>query len=185
MKINTEVLTQHLPEYAVDTKINIKNILSAELDPGLSSQQIALVSYAVALSLKNTSLLEKLKEAVVPSLAPEEVLALHKANAIMSMNNVYYRSLHLAEDSELSSLPAKLRMQTLQNPGLPRLDYELVALAISAINGCGMCISAHIKTLKGHGASMQVIQKAIRLAAVLSSYSQVLFQSSLLDVDSQ
>jgi alkyl hydroperoxide reductase subunit D len=38
---------------------------------------------------------------------------------------------------------------------------------VSAINGCGMCMESHEKTLQKHGVSSQAIQSAVRIAAVL------------------
>ena len=40
------------------------------------------------------------------------------AAAIMGMNNVYYRFLHLVEDEEYARLPARLRMNVIGNPGI-------------------------------------------------------------------
>ena len=45
----------------------------------------------------------------------------------MGMNNVYYRFLHLVEDEEYGKLPARLRMNVIGNPGIDRLDFELIA----------------------------------------------------------
>ena len=37
-------------------------------------------------------------------------------------------------------MPARLRMNVMANPGVEKVDFELWSLAVSAINGCGMCI---------------------------------------------
>ena len=89
------------------------------------------------------------------------------AAAIMGMNNVYYRFLHLVEDEEYSRLPAKLRMNVIANPGAPKEDFELWSLAVSAVNGCGKCITAHEKVLRDAGVSREQIQAAVRIAAVV------------------
>ena len=34
-------------------------------------------------------------------------------------------------------MPARLRMNVIGNPGIDKLDFELLSLAVSAINGCG------------------------------------------------
>ena len=69
----------------------------------------------------------------------------------MGMNNVYYRFLHLVEDAEYQTLPARLRMNVIGNPGIDKLDFELLSLAVSAINGCGLCVTSHEKKLRAHG----------------------------------
>jgi alkyl hydroperoxide reductase subunit D len=62
---------------------------------------------------------------------------------------------------------AGLRMNVMANPGCDKVDFELASLAASAINGCGMCMESHEKTLQKHGVSAQAIQSAARIAAVL------------------
>ena len=81
------------------------------------------------------------------------------------MNNIYYRFLHLVEDVEYQGMPARLRMNVLANPGIDRLDFELLSLAVSAINGCGLCVSSHEKKLRQHGITREMIQSAVRIAA--------------------
>ncbi len=58
----------------------------------------------------------------------------------MGMNNVYYRFLHLVEDDEYAKLPARLRMNVIGSPGIDKADFELISLAVSAVNGCGKCV---------------------------------------------
>jgi alkyl hydroperoxide reductase subunit D len=87
----------------------------------------------------------------------------------MAMNNVYYRFVHLASNKTYASLPAKLRMSVIGNPGVPKADFELWSLAVSAINGCGMCIDAHEKVLRETGVETAAIQTAVRFAAILQS----------------
>ena len=61
----------------------------------------------------------------------------------MAMNNVYYRFVHLASNPIYGTLPAKLRMNVIGAPGIDKADFELFSLAVSAQNGCGMCIDSH------------------------------------------
>ena len=63
----------------------------------------------------------------------------------MAMNNVYYRFVHLASNPEYGTMPAKLRMNVIGTPGIDKDDFELFSLAVSAMNGCGMCIDSHEK----------------------------------------
>ena len=92
----------------------------------------------------------------------------------MGMNNVYYRFTHLVEDAEYEKLPARLRMNAMANPGIDRLDFELVSLAVSAINGCGRCVVAHERQLREHGVSREAVQSAVRIAAVIHAAAGVL-----------
>jgi alkyl hydroperoxide reductase subunit D len=92
----------------------------------------------------------------------------------MGMNNVYYRFLHLVEDGEYQQLPARLRMNVLANPGIDKLDFELLSLAVSAVNACGLCITAHEQQLRSHGFTREAIQSAVRIAAVVHAVAGIL-----------
>ena len=92
----------------------------------------------------------------------------------MGMNNIYYRFLHLVEDPEYAQMPARLRMNVIGNPGIDKLDFELLSLAVSAVNGCGMCIVAHEKQLRKHEVSREAIQSAVRIAATVHAVAGVL-----------
>jgi alkyl hydroperoxide reductase subunit D len=96
----------------------------------------------------------------------------------MAMNNVYYRFTHLVGDSEYQTLRAGLRMNAMSNPGCDKIDFELCSLAVSAINGCGMCMDSHEKTLRKHGVTAQAIQSAVRIAAVVNAVAVTLEQNA-------
>jgi alkyl hydroperoxide reductase subunit D len=107
-------------------------------------------------------------------LSPEAASAAKAAAAIMGMNNIYYRALHLMRNQEYRTLPARLRMNVIANPGVDKTDFELWCLAVSAINGCGMCLDAHEEELRKAGVPTQTIQAALRIAAVVHAVSQTL-----------
>jgi alkyl hydroperoxide reductase subunit D len=90
------------------------------------------------------------------------------------MNNVYYRALHLLSNREYAALPARLRMNVIASPGVERADFELWSLAVSAINGCGLCLDSHEAELRKAGLGAQEIQAALRIAAVVNAVGQVL-----------
>ena len=110
---------------------------------------------------------------VAGKLSDEAATAARAAAAIMAMNNVYYRFVHLASNPEYGQMPAKLRMNVIGSPGIDKADFELCCLAVSAMNGCGMCIDSHEKVLKGHGVKAEVIQAAARIGAVMKAVATV------------
>lgn len=167
-----DIIKQQLPDYAKDIKLNLGQVLSEEGAAELSLAQIQGIALASALAAKQPDLIQALLSEV--SLDEAHINAAYAANAIMAMNNVYYRFVHLVQDKELASMPAKLRMNVIGNPGIAKTDFELYALAISAINGCGMCMESHTKQLLQHGVSRVSIQSAIRLAAVMQATASVL-----------
>ena len=85
----------------------------------------------------------------------------------MGMNNIYYRFLHLVEDGEYQTMPARLRMNVIANHGIDKIDFELISLAVSAVNGCGLCVTSHEKKLRSHDVSREAIQSAVRIAATV------------------
>jgi len=99
------------------------------------------------------------------------------AAAVMGMNNVYYRFVHLVGDADYQTMPARLRMNVMANPGIDKLDFELYSLAVSAVNGCGLCIESHEKLLRKHEVSREAIQSAVRIAAVIHAVARVLEQA--------
>ena len=111
-------------------------------------------------------------------LSPEAATAAKAAAAIMGMNNVYYRALHLLSNAEYRTLPARLRMNVIANPGVDKTDFELWCTAVSAVNGCGMCLDAHEHELKTRGVSAPNIQAALRIGAVVNAVSRVVAAES-------
>jgi len=97
------------------------------------------------------------------------------------MNNIYYRFTHLSKNPDFLSMPARLRMNVIANPGVEKLDFELWSLAVSAVNGCGRCIEAHEAVLLKAGMSKEAIQDAIRIAAIVFSVSVTLEDPAIAD----
>lgn len=159
-------LKAQIPDTAKDIRLNLGNVLSIG-ESGLTQPQLWGTALAVAYSIGNPSLTGTLLTEGAEALCDEIQHAAEIAAALMAMNNIYYRALHLIEDQELSALPARLRMNALGNPGIDKKDFELMCLAISALNGCGMCLQSHASTLKKEGVSTAMIQHSLKIAAVL------------------
>jgi alkyl hydroperoxide reductase subunit D len=71
-------------------------------------------------------------------------------------------------------MPAGLRMRGIMDHGIEKVDFEVFSLAVSIINGCGMCIDAHANQLIKHGMSKNQIQMIAKIAAVVNSSAQLL-----------
>ena len=65
-------------------------------------------------------------------------------------------------------------MNVIGRPGIDKTDFELLSLAVSAVNGCGMCIVAHDAQLKKQGMTRETIQSAVRIAATVHAVASVL-----------
>jgi lipoyl-dependent peroxiredoxin subunit D len=173
-----EGIREALPGYARDLQLNLGSVLTAAGAPGLSERQIWAVALAAALASRNAAFSRELQALAAPHLDAAHVTAAHAAAAIMAMNNVYYRFLHLVEDAEYARLPARLRMNTLASPGIARTDFELLSLAVSAINGCGTCVASHERQLREHGLTREAVQSAVRIAATVHAVARVLESDS-------
>ncbi len=169
--MSLEQLKNRLPDYARDLKLNLSSLAE---EPSLSVQQRAGTFIATALASRNAEVVAALTAEFGPKLSPEALNAARAAASIMAMNNVYYRFTHLASSPDYRALPAKLRMNVIGKPGVEKVDFELWSLAVSAINGCGMCIDSHEKVLRGAGVTAEQIQAAVRIASVVHAVAATL-----------
>jgi len=169
--MSIEQLKNKLPDYAKDIKLNLTSVLTEEGASDLSQKQIYSIALSVAYASKNSSIIGAIFDEASTILSDADIHAAKAAATIMAMNNIYYRFIHLISDKSFSSLPAKLRMNVIGNPGIDKIDFELSCLAVSAINGCGMCIDAHTNELIKAGVSKLGIQSAVRIASVLNAVS--------------
>jgi alkyl hydroperoxide reductase subunit D len=172
MKI--EQIRDALPDYARDLKLNLGSVLTTNGAPGLSEKQIWSIALAVGVAARNTSFARSVEAESRAHLADLDVEGAKAAAAIMGMNNIYYRFLHLVEDGEYQSMPARLRMNVIANHGIDKLDFELISLAVSAVNGCGLCVTSHEKKLRSHDVSREAIQSAVRIAATIHAVAVTL-----------
>ena len=167
-------LRERLPEHARDLKLNLGSVLTASGAPGLTERQIWAVAYGAALASRHPPFAAALGELAAAHLEPAYLEGARAAAAIMGMTNIYYRFLHLVEDPEYASMPARLRMNVIGNPGIDKTDFELIALAVSAVNGCGACVTAHERQVRQQGLSREGVQSAIRIAATVHAVARVL-----------
>jgi alkyl hydroperoxide reductase subunit D len=170
------ILKESISDNLKDVRLNFA-VLTEESE--LSRTQLAIINLACAYSLQHAELLAALKTEFSAEVSEELNNAAQAAAAIMAMNNIYYRFVHLTTDKVYQTMPAKLRMNVIGKPGVDKVDFELASLAVSALNGCGMCIDAHAKVLENADVSKLMIQHAVRIAAVQNSIIVALQLSNL------
>ena len=172
-----------IPDYAKDLRLNLDSVLSETGAPGLSSKQVGLVALASAIASRHEPLVAAIAGEAAKHASAQELNGARTAAAIMAMNNVYYSFTHLVGEAEYQTLRAGLRMNAMANPGCDKVDFELCSLAVSAINGCGMCMDSHEKTLRKHDLSAQAVQSAARIAAVVHAVAVTLEQARASGLD--
>ena len=164
--MSIDSLKSKLPDFAKDVRLNLGAVAN---DDSLGEQTKYGLLLACAIATRNAEVAAAFDREATAHLKPEARDAARSAAAIMAMNNVYYRFVHLSSNASYRTLPAKLRMSVIGAPGVPKTDFELWSLAVSAINGCGACIDAHEKVLIEAGVSQETIQTAVRFAAIVQS----------------
>lgn len=167
-----EQLQNRIPDHAKDLRINLGIIAGST---ALTPDQAWTIALASAATSRNGEVLAAIRSEAEAKLSTEALSAALAAAAIMGMNNIYYRFLHMMGDgSEYAQLPARLRMQIIGKPGVDHLDFELWCLASSAITGCEACVRSHEKVVRDKGGTKEQVQEAVRLAAVVHAVALTL-----------
>jgi alkyl hydroperoxide reductase subunit D len=166
-----EALRDSLPEYAKDIRLNLGSLAT---EPVLTEQQRAGAFIAAALASRNAVVTGALVDEFAPKLSPQALEAVKTSAAIMAMTNVYYRFTHLVTNDEYAKLPAKLRMNALARPGVDKVDFELWSIAVSAVNGCGMCLDSHETIVRQYGATTEMVQAIVRIASAVHAAAAIL-----------
>jgi lipoyl-dependent peroxiredoxin subunit D len=165
-------LKDRLGDHAKDLRINL-GVLSA--DGVLTPRQRWATAVTSALAARNADVIRAVTAAAEPYLDAATLQAARAASSIMAMNNVYYRFLHfMGEDSEYKTLPARLRMQVIGNPGVDHADFELWCLAASAITGCEQCVRSHEAVVRQKGLTAAHVQEAVRVASIVHALAVTL-----------
>jgi alkyl hydroperoxide reductase subunit D len=109
------------------------------------------------------------------ALSEVDVNAVLSAAALMGMNNVYYPYVEMADDEDLKTQRAELRMNAYAtHGGVDKKRFELFALAASIVGKCHFCVKSHYKMLKENGFSAQQLRDVGRIAAVVNAAAQAL-----------
>ena len=162
--MSIDVLKDQLPEYARDLKLNLSSLASEQL---LSPQQKAGSFIAAALAANHAPTTQAVVDVFGPELTPEALNAAKIAASLMAMNNIYYRFRHMVGKESYSSKRPALRMNRMMQVLTNKVDFELVCLAVSAINGCEMCVQSHEKIVMEGGLSEDQVHDAVRIASVI------------------
>jgi len=165
-----EKFLESIPEHAKDLKLNLGTVLR---QPELTEQQAWGTAVSTAVASRNPRLVEVVLAEAAGHLNEQAIHAARAAAAVMGMNNIFYRFRHLSTNPKYGDMPARLRMQAIRTHGSDPVDFELWCLAVSAINGCGVCVDSHEHVLREKGINEETILAAVRIAAVMYALSAV------------
>lgn len=164
-------LAAAFPEPTKDIRLNLASVLQQST---LSPVQRFGVALAVAHACRSPALAAAIQASAGDALPPAVAGDALAAAALMAMNNVYYRFRHMVAKSEYEQLPPRLRMQRLASPAGNKVDFELFALAVSAVNGCATCVQAHERVVTEGGLTPAHVHDAVRIAAVVHAAATAL-----------
>jgi alkyl hydroperoxide reductase subunit D len=169
-----ELVRQELPEAAKDVRLNLQSVLETT---SLTPAQKWGVAIASAIAAKSP----RLRDAVVAdAMAEVDAGVIEDARAaavLMAMNNVYYRFRHIVGKPSYQTKSPRLRMNRLAQVLGNKVDFELISLAVSAINGCEVCVKSHEKAVIDGGLSEEHVHDAVRVAATVNAAAVALLAS--------
>jgi alkyl hydroperoxide reductase subunit D len=148
-----------------DLSLNFKKVLEeSPLEP--RERFMNLLSIAVALESKPMVALAKHVLQDLETM-PEMIQEAAEVAGIMGMNNVYYKfKSFLPPEVAAADYPrAGLRMTSLGKPISGKKDFEMMALSVSIINACPVCVASHEKAVRAHHVTADMVHDLARLAA--------------------
>ena len=168
-----DLLEEGKSRYVADLKINFKNSFESD---HLTKKEVALLGVALSVNATNRVLKQFFRDKAVAEGASEaEVAEAVACASLLSANNVLYRFRHFVNKEKYNETPARIKMNIMARPVGGKEFFELISLAVSAVNGCEMCVKAHENSLIELGSKEERIFEAVRLAAVITSVSKVIF----------
>ncbi len=171
MSTTFDELHRAIPDWAEHLRLNLATL---EQTSALTPRQARGTLLACALATHEPALVTFASTWASELLGPAERDAVASVATTMAMTNVYFRFTHLVSDDRYRSMPSRLRMQILGKPGVPKLDYELWCLAVSALHGCAACIDRHERAVLAGGGVAEQAQEAVRIAAISAGVAQAL-----------
>ena len=155
-----------------DLSLNFKKSLE---DNALEPQERFLTLLSMGVALESKSLVALAKGALAELGTPAELVQeAAEIAGIMGMNNVYYKfKSFLAPETAAEYQRAGLRLSSVSKTLNTKKDFEMMALAVSIINACPICVASHEKTARAHQVSVDKIHDIARLAAVSKGLSSL------------
>lgn len=157
--------------YLRDVRVSLKNVLESA---HLSQKETALLAVAIAANNRNHDMVEHFAGmAGLVGATEEEVAESMACASLLSANNVLYRFRHFTGKEKYQQLQAGIKMNIMARPVLGKPLFELISLAVSAVNGCEMCVNAHEHSVLELGYTEEQVWDAIRLSAVVTSFGKL------------
>jgi alkyl hydroperoxide reductase subunit D len=157
-------LREAMPPPAKDIQLNLSSVLQGG---ALDDTQRWSVAVACAIATGSRALREAVLQDAAGQIDDSALDDARAAAVLMAMNNVYYRFRHMVGKESYGARPARLRMNRMAQPKTSKATFELVCLAVSAINGCEVCVRSHERAVLEGGLTEEHVHDAVRIAATL------------------
>src|SRR5262252_1687117 len=108
MIMTLDALMESIPSYAKDLKLSFSSVVRQQTE--LTEQQLWGTVVACAMASRSEELTAAAIEEASAHLSSQALAAAEGASAIMGMNNVFYRFLHLSSNEKYATMRAGLRM---------------------------------------------------------------------------
>jgi alkyl hydroperoxide reductase subunit D len=163
-------LKERIPDYAKDVRLNLDGVIArSSLEPA----DALGAALAAAFAAKSKTIVDAIRGS--GQLSELDTNAALSAAALMGMNNVWYPYVEMANDEDLRTQRAELRMNAYAtHGGVDKKRFELFALAASIVGKCHFCVASHYKLLKESGLSAQQLRDVGRIAAVITAAANAL-----------
>lgn len=160
-------------KYLRDLKLNFNSTLTSEY---LSEKECALLGLSTAANNQNAVLIEFYKNyALKFEATADEIAEAVSCASLLASNNVFYRFRHFTQKEKYTQIPARIRMQLMIKPVGSKEFFELMSLAISAVNGCEMCVNAHEDSLIKMATKEERIFDAVRIASIVTATGKIIY----------
>ena len=157
-----------IPDYAKDIRLNLDGVIARS---SLAPEDALGVALASAFAAKSKPLIDIFR-ANTPA---AEANAAQTAAALMGMNNAWYPFVEMANDDDLKTQRAELRMNAYATSGgVEKKKFEAYALAASTVDKCQFCVGSHYALLKKEGLTTQQMRDIGRIAAVVNAAALVI-----------
>ena len=169
-----EMMSEGETKYLRDLRVNVKNVLSST---NMQAKESYLLALSIAVNEKNDELVKSFTNNAKEHEATDAELAETIACASqLAANNVFYRFRHFTKETNpvYQTMPAGIKMNVMMNPVLGKEFFELMSLAVSAVNGCESCVNSHEESVRKLGSSDARIFDAIRLASVIRGLALII-----------
>jgi alkyl hydroperoxide reductase subunit D len=159
--------------YLRDLKLNFTSTLTSE---HLSTKECALIGLSTAINNNNQPLTAYYtKYAEEQGATPADIAEAVGCASLLASNNIFYRFRHFTQKEKYTQIPARIRMQLMMKPVTGKEFFELMSLAISAVNGCEMCVNAHEDSLIKMGTVEERIFDAVRISSLVTATGKIVF----------